>query len=79
MIFPRIILFAYVTDYFLSTNLTNLHELFAMNIMATCSVARISRMCAKPKLLNAMIGLVKIRATEQVAINTEDKEIRVDS
>ena len=50
-----------------------------MNIMATCSVARISRMCAKPKLLNAMIGLVKIRATEQVAINTEDKEIRVDS
>ena len=65
--------------FYLPTNLTNLHELFAMNIMATCSVARISRMCAKPKLLNAMIGLVKIRATEQVAINTEDKEIRVDS
>ena len=30
MIFPRIILFAHVTDYFLPTNLTNLHEFIAL-------------------------------------------------
>ena len=29
--------------------------------------------------LSALIEFVKIRATEQVAINTQDKEIRVDS
>ena len=28
-------------DFYMPTNLTNRHELFAMNRMATCSVARI--------------------------------------
>ena len=39
--------------------------------MATCTVARISRITAHE--------LVRIRATEQVAYNKQDTKIRVDS
>ena len=62
---PRII--------FLPTNLTNLHEfLCPVYLKATCSVARIF---TNPIIAINNFGYAHIRvirATEQVAINTED-------
>ena len=59
-------------------------------IMATCSVARIFTNSMRgmlfyddnsnfTNLTNSLIIIRVIRATEQVAINIQDKEIRVDS
>ena len=61
--------------FYLPTNLTNLHESCSMNKMATCSVARIFTNSIFSATLGniAVFSVIRvIRATEQVAINTED-------